>query len=360
MQTVFSHVVQKRFSGVNEDIATEALCFILQSSDLARNGIMHLLRGLNKDLPDLRFQTQQSIENIRPDMWGTHDEQTHVFIENKFWAGLTDNQPVAYLKKLATYKSPNVLLFVVPEAREHLLWRELGRRLADNSIILIDEDAAAGVTYSGVTNIGPTLALTSWTRLLATLELETADDPKVRSDIMQLKALCESADSQAFLPISAQQISDHRIPTLILQLNLLVQASIDLAVSLGIMTTQGLKTQANWVRTGRYAKFLDGGGVGVWFGAHLEQWQKYGTTPLWLVFTDDEWGRSGEVQKVIEPWADQRDIQTTYTNGEFAIALKITAGEDKDFVVNVLVQQLRQIAQLLAKLDPDLSETTAS
>ncbi len=31
MSTVFSHIIQKRFSGVNEDVATDALAYILAS-----------------------------------------------------------------------------------------------------------------------------------------------------------------------------------------------------------------------------------------------------------------------------------------------------------------------------------------
>lgn len=142
-QTVFSHIVQKRFSRVNEDVATDALSFILQNSESARNGMMKLLRGLVSDLPDLRFRTQQTEGSIRPDMCGFHQTEPRVFIENKFWAGLTDNQPVTYLRQLASYTQPSVLLMVVPEAREHVLWRELRRRLEDQAITMSKHDIAA-------------------------------------------------------------------------------------------------------------------------------------------------------------------------------------------------------------------------
>jgi len=54
MQTVFSHIIQKRFSQMNEDVATDALAFILHSSESARTGMMKLLRGIVADIPDLR------------------------------------------------------------------------------------------------------------------------------------------------------------------------------------------------------------------------------------------------------------------------------------------------------------------
>ena len=66
MQTVFSHIVQKRFSQENEDVATDALAFILHSSESARNGMMKLLRGVAPNMPGLRFRTQQTEGSIAP------------------------------------------------------------------------------------------------------------------------------------------------------------------------------------------------------------------------------------------------------------------------------------------------------
>ncbi len=97
MNTVFSYIVQKRFSQEYENIATEALAFILQSGESARAGLMKLLCGIAPGLPSLNFRTQQTDSNARPDMWGFDGIVPRVFIENKFWAGLTENQPVTYL-----------------------------------------------------------------------------------------------------------------------------------------------------------------------------------------------------------------------------------------------------------------------
>jgi len=45
MQTVFSHIIQRRFSHKYEDVATDALAYILESSAAAQNGMMKILRG---------------------------------------------------------------------------------------------------------------------------------------------------------------------------------------------------------------------------------------------------------------------------------------------------------------------------
>ena len=101
MKTVFSHIVQKRLSRENENVATEALAYILGYSKPARNGMIKLLQGVVPEMPELRFQTQQTEANSRPDMWGYFENEPRVFIENKFWANLTENQPVAYIEILA-------------------------------------------------------------------------------------------------------------------------------------------------------------------------------------------------------------------------------------------------------------------
>ncbi|MFH1928244.1 MAG: hypothetical protein ABIK79_08775, partial [Chloroflexota bacterium] len=96
METVFSYIVQKRFSQETEDVATDALAFILDSNESARAGMMKLLRGLAPDLPSLWFRTQQAKDQTRPDMAGYDGNELRVYVENKFWAGLTDRQPVDY------------------------------------------------------------------------------------------------------------------------------------------------------------------------------------------------------------------------------------------------------------------------
>lgn len=148
METVFSYIIQKRFSQVNEDVATDALAFILRSSESARTGMMKLLRGISADIPGLHFRTQQTEGSIRLDMWGIDEIEPRVFVENKFWAGLTDNQPIAYLKQLAKYTQPTILLLVVPEAREQTVWRELIRRLEGAGISATDRAVPTGIVFS--------------------------------------------------------------------------------------------------------------------------------------------------------------------------------------------------------------------
>ena len=241
MKTVLSYIVQKRLSTENENVATEALSFILNSSEAARSGLMKLLHGIDSDLPILRFQTQQTDENLRPDMWGIDGNEPRVFIENKFWAGLTEGQPVEYLRILAKYNQPTVLLVVVPEARLDSVWREFLQRILQADILMTDKAPSSNVYRVTKTNMGPLLALTSWNKLLSAIEVELTDEPRTRNDLLQLRSLCDAADSDAFLPISAEELTNQRHPALILQLNSVVQKAVEQGVNEKILLIEGLR-----------------------------------------------------------------------------------------------------------------------
>jgi hypothetical protein len=228
----------------------------------------------------------------------------------------------------------------------------MSRRLQDAGISTTDRETTSdSIVHSITTEIGPILALTSWTRLLSALELEVADDPSARSDLLQLRALCEAADSDAFVPISSTEVTDQRIPAFILQLNTVVQASVDLAVTEGSLNINGLRPQASWERIGRYARVSDEKGVCMWIGIHFGLWKKHGGTPLWMLFSQGEWGRALEVQPLLEPWAAKKGVFTTFQNDELAVAIDIAFGEDKEQVVRSVVDRLKGIAEVLYVLD---------
>src|ERR1035437_4956414 len=358
MSTVFSHIVQKRLSRENENVATEALSYILGYSQAARNGMMKLLRGVVPELPDLRFQTQQTEGKSRPDMWGYDKTDPRVYVENKFWAALTENQPVSYIEQLAKYTQPTILLVVVPDAREQMSWRELSRKLKDAGISAEGRDDASGIVYSVSTNKGPILALTSWKKLIDALELEAVDDPAARSDLVQLRALCKAADTD--VPISAEEVSDQRTPAFVLQLSSIVKEATEKAISAHALHKGRLKPQADWERIGRYARFSNEQGVGVWFGIHFGLWKLYGETPLWAVFSGTDWGRSHEVRPLLEPWATQNGVFTASEDDNFLVAINIEFGEEKDQVTNAIAERLKEIAGVLSILKPNPTENPSN
>jgi hypothetical protein len=351
MKTVFSYIIQKRLSQENENIATEALAFILDASEPARNGLMKLLRGIAPELPSLRFRTQQTEGQARPDMWGFDGETPRVFIENKFWAGFTDNQPVEYLKLLAGHPSPAVLLMVVPMARLETAWLGLRRRLEAADVMFSVQDSTVNIPHVVSTDSGPTLALTSWAKVLSAVEAELADqnaeDTRTRNDLLQLRALCDAADLDAPSPFSASDLSNQNTPAFVLQLNSVVQLAVRTGVRKGVLGISGLLPMANWDRAGRYMSFGTTG-VAAWFGTDFRRWRDHGLTPLWLVFSPR---RASAVRRVLEPWAAQQGLPTSVAaDGYFGVGIDVAPGREQDEVVGALVRRLESVAEELARI----------
>ena len=350
MNTVFSHIVQKRLSQEGEDVATEALAFIVHSSEAARKGVMKILRGIEPDLPDLRFRTQQTEGSVRPDMRGLDGDTPRVLIENKFWAGLTESQPLAYLRQLDTYPKPAVLLVVAPTARQETMRRELLRRLGEAKVSTSDGEPSAGVYRMAVTDLGSVLALTSWASLLSVIEAELTDEPRSMNDLAQLRALCDAEDRQASLPLSCTDMTNQRIPALVLQLNLIIQRAVDLGVSKGVLSITSLRPTSSWERIGRYISFPTASGVGAWIGTDFRLWRRYGGTPLWLVFPLSDFGRALEVRGFLEPWADREGVTSAMDNDQFVVGIDLVTGEEMDQVVKSAVDRLQSIAAELSRL----------
>ena len=350
MNTVFSHIVQKRLSRESENVVTEALVFIVESSEAARSGLMGLLRAIEPDLPDLRFSAQKSTGSARPDMQGSDGNIARVFIENKFWAGLTESQPGEYLRRLAKHEESAVLLIVAPEARQETVWREMCRRLKAQPSMPSDTPLPVAVYGMLRTALGPTLALTSWTSLLSEIETKIKDDPRGRNDLDQLRALCVSADSQAFIPLSAAELTDQRVPAFILEVRSVAEAAVQKCISEHVLSIRGLRPQADDKRMGRYIQFLSGPNPHAWIGIDLALWRRYGETPLWLAFLSRT-GRPLAFQPLLERWAGGQGLPTGRKNRgfPFAVGIRPATGEEKDEVIRSVVQSLKEIAEKLAR-----------
>lgn len=347
MRSVLSHIVHKQFSSQYENIATEALSYILESSELARNGLIKALRGIVPEMPTLRFQTQYTEDNMRPDMWGVDAGKLRVFIENKFWAGLTDNQPVEYLKLLDSNSKEGILLVIVPSARQETIWRELILRLKEASISYTEQTPLADIPRLVKSETGAFLALTTWTKIIALLESEVADELQTRNDLAQLKALCDVAESDAFVPLSSFELTNQRIPAIITQAYNISQKAVDYCISEGFIHTKGLNVSCTSERIGRYFAFATDKGdkVYAWIGVHFAYWKKYGETPLWLFFFDSSWGSMNQAQSILEPWAERQGYFTAIEDNSFIMSIKIPRGEELDIAVRSVRDQLQAIAK---------------
>ena len=206
-KTLFAKLAPQ-FSVQTENVAVEALGHILSGSEAARSALAEVLLAGGADLGRIAQVRTQVIgkESERPDLVGfDQDGEKRLLIEAKFWAGLTEAQPVAYLESLT--ETPSALLFVAPEARLDSLWAEVCRKTSKSGISLdLSGDGADGLRSAAV-NDGLYLLLTSWRSLLSRMAAKAAHaaDSHAEADLRQLQGLCEWEDGEAFLPLRAEE-----------------------------------------------------------------------------------------------------------------------------------------------------------
>ena len=190
--------VAKRQANSLEDAATVALSFILSRRASARNALSEFLKGgAGQPFSFMNVRSQVAIENgAIPDL-ACLDEHDNVvaFIESKFWATLTDHQPVTYWHALSADK-PAVLLFLAPHRRieSDSLWDELVDRLRKADVELDDENKTDGLV-TAVAKDGRRLMLTSWEVLLGHIAetVRKDGDSQVCFETAQLQGLAAAA-----------------------------------------------------------------------------------------------------------------------------------------------------------------------
>lgn len=335
--SVLAHVVWK-FPGQTETVATEALGYIFSRSVSTRVALQQLLQigGADLSVPARVATEVIGPEGERLDLVGFDESETErVLIEVKFWAGLTDNQPNTYLSRLPQDGQPSVLLFVAPEQRLVTLWTELCER-TKKCFVLGPETTGEGVRSIVVDGSPRRLMLTSWRRLLDVMASRAGEtqDSSARRDILQLAALCERQDTEAFLPINQEELAP-AVPRRMLGLRTLIDDATVRASGLGfsnreepkVVSVEGLNVAPRSYGYGRYIWI--GGLCCAWFGVHYELWAREKETPLWLLFSRDA---GKKAQKKL---------------GAQIHGFTLPAGVEYDAVLDSVTNQLKQIAETL-------------
>lgn len=183
-----------------ENIATEALFFILKRSPSSAATMNHILRSAGLVGDDVfGYRTQVSDEDgARPDLIALgQGGRVEAFVEAKFWAGLTDNQPNGYLHSALLRGHAGGVLFVAPEKRLPTLWPELVRRVRESN--QPHSPAVAAGFGERILEVGTRrMALVSWRFLLGRLSeaAQVANDNATLEDLRQLASLCDQMDSR--------------------------------------------------------------------------------------------------------------------------------------------------------------------
>lgn len=336
--SLLSHLVDKFGTGP-ENLATEALAFILNTSQPAQAALCAAVRRTGARLPDgLHFQTQAADEQLaRPDLVGIGpNNEISVVIEAKFWAGLTENQPMGYLNPLSKLApSPGgCLLFIAPEKRSVMLQAELMRR-ADRPATEAPSTEFSFAIHERV------LAVTSWGRLLNEMLASAANghDAAAVESISQLAALCERMDTTAFLPLQSEELTGS-LGRRIVQFTELVDDVVAELVRQGQANIAGFKVINPGSSHGRYM-VLRGYGVLLQYSPQL--WAKWGDSPLWLSLQDASWAKS----RIIGQELMSADIPHRDGPKRHHVPLSLPRQAERDTVLKSLRSQIMRIMESL-------------
>lgn len=288
--TVLSHIAMKLGSHP-ENLATEALWFILNGSAQARAALADTVRRLGYDCSEsLSYATQQSeADGSRPDLVGTTPAGERVlYIEAKFWAGLTGAQPVSYLE--AVPETGGALVFLAPEKRLATLWPELLRRCRDACLDVPAESNPVDATYS-VKLGNRVLALVSWRYLQDVLggAMDRAGDGSHAADIQQLRGLCDKMDTEAFLPLRSEELAPE-VGRRVYQFCELANEITDSLVGDGKADITNLRATGGKGFYGRYLRLKEKA-YGCFLHLRSWTWASCGCSPLWLLIKNDAWKR---------------------------------------------------------------------
>ncbi len=353
--TLFGHLVQ-RFSSSPENLATESLLYVLQRSLTAKRAFFHYLAEQTgcPPLPEnLRLTSQNTDKNDQsiPDLVGFDEENRAVFIcESKFWAGLTENQPVTYLEQLER-ASGSLLLIIGPSKRIHTLWPELVRRVKSAGYQLQQTQRISEQVESALVNGRYMLAFVSWHSILSVLSytLQTEGEQGILEDLKQLQGLCEQMDSDAFLPLRSGELTGNIGQRIVHYCDLVDEAVAKLGRD-GICKLEGLRASGSKGWYGRYV-YIHHYGCLLQFNANF--WAKYASTPMWLSIQDaggQKWGYAAEARLKLAEF-EQEEPTRLFRDGDLLlIPIYLPSDVEKAEVINAIYQQVSAVSNLLASV----------
>ena len=334
------------FRGQTENVAVEALGHILAGSQPARDALSGVLRSGGAEVGMIAEVRTQVIgeDGARPDLVAfDEDGSEHVLIEAKFWAGLTENQPVTYLQRLPEWRT-SALLFVAPHTRRESLWAELGWRIkkSDLDISFKTEKSSDGFLS---TSAGGTrwVILVSWTNLLDHIAtaVSAAGDSQTAADIVQLRSLAAQEDAAAFMPLKAEELGPDVPPRLMGLRDLVDDATVRLKAS-GLANTKGL--YATPQRTG-YIRYMRLVGAPAAFGVDYDKWAKLRDTPLWLILGSEKSPKPlEEIWEKLDSFLRCDPPELFKMGNRAAMPIELPLGLEQDAVLDAIVRRLEYVA----------------
>lgn len=351
METLFSHLAT-RFAPSAENIAIEALGFILQRSSAARAAFTGIAGAGGLALPaDLAFATQAVAEDDgRPDIEGySSDLQRYVVAETKFHAGLTQRQPLTYANRLPGDR-PAALVFIIPASRLSSLWSELSRRLKGGNYDVSARREVQPELWCAMFGTGHHFVLVSWRAVLSAIvrEMENAHETERLDDVRQLQGLCERMDSEAFLPLRSEELTGTDAPRRYLQFCDLIHDVGEELVASGLCDRKGLQAGGGH---GYFGRYLRSHGVVFYLGFDCAAWLAHQHSPLSLRF--DQYAKPEVLSALRQHAASETGWTTVIDNPRrILIPLTVVPGAEKPEIVAAITAQ---VGGVLGALSPSFA-----
>jgi len=345
MSSLFGFLATK-FASSPENLATEALNYVLGRSRVAAGAFLRLLAEGGEPLPDdVAFQTQVGGDDqARPDIEGrTAKHGTVVVIEAKFWAGLTSNQPVAYLSRLPE-EAPAVLAFIAPAARFTTLWPELLIRCQAAGHAVGPTSEVAAELWTASLPKGRTLMLLSWRAVLTEIiqALEAGRETEIAADARQLAGLCDQMDTEAFLPLRSEEVTSVEIPRRHVQFAQLAIEAGEKAIAEGLCNTKGGLRQGTGL--GYCGRYLRLGDTLVFLTFDCARWARFRSTPLWLRIDGDAQRPRDDARQSLGKLRLENPPRLIEDDGYPWVPLAVPTGREWPGVVAAVVEQLTEVA----------------
>ena len=339
--SLLAHLIP-RIAAKAEPAATEALAYVLNASpDVKREFVSIVLQTGIKPFTAGRIEPEKQHDESKPDLtiYDDKDGAIRVFVENKFWAGLADTQPVAYLKKLPE-EPTSVLLFVVPRQRIDIVWSELEKRCGHDKIDLSGEETTKDITW--VRAGQRTMAITSWKYVLERLRhaAKNSGNTAIEQDIVQLRGLTDQMDTAEFLPLRGDEVTDQTVARRLIDYGNLSEDITKRVEKDGNVTMRRLSGHYGYVgRSGSVNQKFE-----IWMGIYHEMWRLYGITPVWLEvysepFSSGAWRQSMQKIKNLV-----NDAQESPDGKKLLIPIRLTTGVERQSVIEDAVKQFHSIA----------------
>lgn len=358
-KSVFGEIAS-RLSSHPENIATEALLYLLQQYPSARDTFRRFVEQSGVILDDtMSFRTQAtSDDGSIPDLVGVDSggDRTLV-IEAKFWAGLTSNQPGAYLESLPANK-PSIVLVVAPGIRINMLWQKL--RLASESSGIqfggnVDVLSEFRITSDGQNRF---LGICSWRAILSAIihDAEVASDSRLVSDTEQLFGLCARMDGQAFFPLSETDLAP-LIGKRIMQYADLVDDAVILLTQNHAASTKGLTVGGHKCAYGRYFRM---GELQMFLSSDPMRWGRDSESPIWLKFWEESETKINQLADLIRGDLMGKDSSVFLEGQNCWVPIQLPLHCERLEVLDSIVEQVVSLANVCQFSSPNKAEADGS